>query len=187
MAVEALRGRVAVEPIKGSRLFLVLVDDVDPRRAARLADAVSTAFIEQNLSEAVSATKDAVDWLGQQVDHIKQDLDQNENALHKFKQENDLPSTSINEASNMLRLEMQDLNTALTQTRTKKEELAARNSALSAVSADNPDQLAASELLASGYLQSLRTQYQEAVKERDTLLASGKLENHPLVRESTRA
>jgi succinoglycan biosynthesis transport protein ExoP len=184
-AVEALRGRVTVEPVKNSRLLHVLVDDVDPKRAARISDAISNAFIDQNLQDAINATSDAVTWLNGQVDHIKQDLDQNENALHKFKQENDLPSTSINEASNMLRLEMQELNTALTTTRTKKEELSARYAELKKISPDNPDQLASSELLASGYLTSLRTDYQQAVKERDTLLASGKLENHPLVREAT--
>jgi succinoglycan biosynthesis transport protein ExoP len=183
-AVDALRGRVTIEPVKNSRLLNVLVDDADPKRAARLADAISNAFIDQNLQEAISATSDAVTWLNGQVDHIKQDLDQNENALHKFKQENDLPSTSINEASNMLRLEMQELNTALTTTRTKKEELSARYAELSKVAPDNPDQLAASELLASPYLQSLRGEYQSALKERDILLASGKLENHPLVREA---
>jgi capsular exopolysaccharide synthesis family protein len=184
-AVDTLRGHITVEPVKNSRLLLVVIEDLDPKRAARLSDAVSNAFIDQNLQEAISATSDAVTWLNGQVDHIKQDLDKNENALHKFKQENDLPSTSINEASNMLRLEMQDLNTALTQTRMKKEELSARNAELSKVAADNPDQLAASELLASPYLQNIRGQYQEAVKERDTLTASGKLENHPLVREAT--
>ncbi len=52
----------------------------------------------------------------------------------------------------MLRVEMQELDTALTHTRTKKEELSARNAELSKVSSDNPDQLPASELLASAYL-----------------------------------
>lgn len=184
VAVDALRARVTVEPVKNSRLLLVIVEDVDPKRAARLADAVSNAFIDQNLQDAISATSDAVTWLNGQVDHIKQDLDQNENALHKFKQDNELPSTSINEASNMLRLEMQDIDTALTQTRVKKAEASARYAELAKVSADNPDQIAASELLSNSYLQGLRGQYQEAVKERDTLLASGKLENHPLVREA---
>ncbi len=184
-AVEALRGRIAVEPIKTSRLLYVKVEDFDAKRAARLADAVSSAFIDQNLQEAIGATGDAVTWLNGQVDHLKQDLDQNENALFKFKQENDLPSISINDASNMMRLEMQEFDEALTRTRTKKNELAARHAVLSKVSADNPDELASSELLANTYLQSLRQQYQQAVKERETLIAAGKLENHPLVREAT--
>jgi capsular exopolysaccharide synthesis family protein len=184
-AVDTLRGRITVDPVKGSRLINVTVDDFDAKRAARLADAVSTAFIDQNLHEAVAATGDAVDWLNGQVDHIKQDLDQNENALHKFKQENDLPSISINEASNMLRLEMQDLDQALIHTRTKKTELEARNAVLSKVTGEHPDELPSSELLANAYLGGLRTQYQDAVKQRDALLTSGKLENHPLVKEAT--
>jgi succinoglycan biosynthesis transport protein ExoP len=183
--VDMVRGKVSTEPVKNSRLFMVRFDDVDARRAARICNAIASTFIDQNLQEAISATSDAVTWLNGQVDHIKQDLDQNENALHRFKKENDLPSTSINEASNMLRLEMQELNAALTQTRMKKEELAARYGELSKVASDNPDQLPASELLASSFLQTTRAQYQEAVNERDVLLSSGKLENHPLVREAT--
>jgi polysaccharide biosynthesis transport protein len=182
--IEALRGRLMVDPIKNSRLVLLHADDTDPKRAARLSDAVANAFIDQNLRNAVSATSDAVVWLNGQLDHVKQDLDQNENALHQFKQENNLPSTSINEASNMLRQEMQDLDSALTHTRTRREELLARHAELEKVGEDNPDKLPASELLASGYLQTMRVQYEDAVKERDALLAEGKLPNHPLMKRA---
>jgi succinoglycan biosynthesis transport protein ExoP len=184
IAVAMLRDRVTVEPVKSSRLLMIKVDDTDPKRAQRICDAVGNAFLEQNLQTAINATSDAVVWLGGQVDHVKQDLDQSENALHRFKQDNDLPSTSINEASNMLRLEMQELDTTLTRTRTRKEELTAREGELSKVASDNPDQLPASELLASLYLQSLRGQYQEALKEHDALLAEGKGDNHPLVKRA---
>ncbi len=187
-AIDALRGRVIVDPVKNSRLVLLHVDDTDPERAARLADAVANTFIQQNLDNAVAATSDAVVWLNGQLDIVKKDLDKNENDLHQFKLENNLPSTSINETSNMLRVEMQDLDTALTHTRTRREELAARNAELDKVTAEDPDKLPASELLQSQYLQSLRLQYQEALKERDALMAPSaeqKLENHPLVRRAT--
>jgi len=177
-----LRSHVSVEPVKNSRLALVKVDDVDPKRAKRLCDAVATAYIDQNLEKAVAATSDAAVWLGGQVDQVKKELESNENSLHEFKRSNDLPSTSINESSNMIRLEMQDLSTALTHTRTRKEELLARYTELSKVSADNPDIMPASELLSSGYLQTLRAQYVEGVRARKTLVAEGKGENHPLVK-----
>jgi capsular exopolysaccharide synthesis family protein len=183
--VDALRGRLMVDPVKNSRLVLLHVDDTDPKRAQRICDAVASAFIEQNLQNAITATSDAVVWLNGQLDHVKEDLDQNENALHKFKQENNLPSTSINETSNMLRLEMQDLDTTLTHTRTHREELLARHAELEKVLSNSTDQLPSSELLASGYLQSLRLQYEEAVKERDALVAEGKLDNHPLVKRAS--
>jgi polysaccharide biosynthesis transport protein len=183
--VDELRLRLMVDPVKNSRLVLLHMDDTDPKRAQRICDAVANAFIEQNLQTAISSTSDAVVWLNGQLDHIKEDLDQNENALHQFKLENNLPSTSINETSNMLRLEMQDLDTALTHTRTHREELLARHAELEKVLSNSPDQLPSSELLASAYLQSLRLQYEDAVKERDALVAEGKLDNHPLVKRAT--
>ena len=181
-AAQVLRGHVAVEPVRNSRLFLVKVDDVNPKRAARLCDAIATAFIDQNLEKAVSATSESVAWLGGQVDTVKKDLETNENALHSFKEKNDLPSTSINESSNMLRQEMQDLNTALTHTRMRKQELLARHGELSKVMADSADVLPASELLSSGYLQNLRKDYVDAVRVRKSLVAEGKGDSHPLVR-----
>lgn len=181
-AGRVLAAHVTVEPIKNSRLLNIRVEDVDPQRAKRLCAAVADAYIEQNLEKAVRATGDAVAWLGNQVDEVKKELLDNENALHDFKKRNDLPSTSINESSNMIRLEMQDLNSALTRTRTRKQELLARHAELSKVTLDNPDTLPASELLSSGYLQDARAQYADAVRTRKTLLAEGKGEHHPLVR-----
>jgi succinoglycan biosynthesis transport protein ExoP len=182
--IEALRGRLIVDPVKNSRLVLLHLDDTDPRRAARLCDAVANAFIDQNLRNAISATSDAVVWLNGQLDHVKQELDKNENALHQFKQDNNLPSTSINETSNMLRQEMQELDSALTHTRTRRQELQAQHAELDKVGEDNPDKLPATELLASAYIQSMRVQYEDAVKERDALLAEGKLDNHPLMKRA---
>jgi len=177
-----LRTRVTVEPVKYSRLVYVKVEDTEPARAKRICDAVAAAYIEQNLQNAVSATTDAVAWLGGQLDHVKLELDQDENALSAFKRTNDLPSTSINEVSNMLRIEMQELDLALTHTRTKKEELQARYAELATVVAENVDVLPASELLSSAFLGTLRAQYQEAVRARIALIGSGKGENHPDVR-----
>jgi capsular exopolysaccharide synthesis family protein len=184
-ATEKLRKRLTVEPIKSSRLVNIRVEDVEPARAKRITNAIADAYIDQNLRTAQTATSDAVVWLNGQLDNIKLDLDRDENALYDFKRRNDLPSTSINEASNMLRVEMQELDTALTRTRTKRQELAARHEELAKVSADNPDQLPASELLASPFLQSLRTQYQDAMRELGSAVAEGKGENHPAVKKAT--
>jgi capsular exopolysaccharide synthesis family protein len=84
----------------------------------------------------------------------------------------------------MLRLEMQEYDEALTHTRTRKAELLARQSELAQVSPDEPDALPSSELLANGYLQGLRSQYRAAFQQRATLIAEGKGESHPLVKEA---
>jgi succinoglycan biosynthesis transport protein ExoP len=181
-AAALLRARLRVEPVKNSRLFILHFEDTDPKRARRISSAIANTYIEQNLQIAINGTADAVVWLDGQLDHVKQDLETNENALHTFKQVNELPSTSINEASNMVRLEMQTYTEALSRTRTHKEELLARYAELEKISDSNPDDLPASELLSNPFLQSVRTQYQAAVKEKMSLLGAGKGENHPLVK-----
>ncbi|MDP8998567.1 MAG: GumC family protein, partial [Myxococcota bacterium] len=175
-----LRGRTSTEPIKSSRLFNLKVEDTDPKRARRLSDAIATAFIDKNLQSAVNSSSEAVVWLNGQLDHVKEELDHDETALYAFKQKNDLPSSSISEVSSLLRLEMGAYDTALTHTRTRKQELLARNTELAKITPENPDQVPSSELLANGYLQQLRAEYQTLVKDRASLVGEGKGENHPL-------
>lgn len=184
VATGILRSRTTIDPVKNSRLVAVEVDDKKPGRAKQICDAIASAYIEENLLTAVNASSDAVVWLNGQLDHVKQDLEQDEDALYAFKQRNDLPSTSINEASNMLRVEMQELDITLTHTRTKRAELEARHAELAKVGSDNPDELPSSELLGSEYLQALRVKYQDAVRSRRELIAEGKGDNHPLVKEA---
>jgi capsular exopolysaccharide synthesis family protein len=181
-AAGVLRGRVRVEPVKVSRLFTLYVEDTDPRRARTICSAIANTYIDQNLQNAIAGSSEALVWLDGQLDHVKQELASSENALHEFKERNELPSTSINEASNMVRLEMQEYDTALTRIRTKKEELQARYNQLAKVGNDNPDELPSSELLNDVFLQRAREQYLLAAKERRSLLAEGKGENHPVVR-----
>jgi succinoglycan biosynthesis transport protein ExoP len=184
LVIEMLRGRIRVEPVKGSRLFLVHVQDTDTKRAVRICDAIAETYVQQNLDSAVGASADAAAWLAGQLDRVGQDLKASEDALYEFKRVNDLPSTSINEASNMVRLEMQEFDTALSRTKTQREELQARVVELSKISEDNVDQLPASELLGNGFLQQLRTEYLTASRERNAFLAEGKGANHPLVKRA---
>lgn len=179
-----LRGRMAVEPVKGSRLVLIKVQDTRPDQARRLSDAIARAYIQQNLDKMISATGDTVVWLSGQLDHFKQELEQTENSLHDFKRQNDLPSSTLEDLSKMIRLEMQEFDSALSRTRLRRSELMARHSELAKITPENPDQVPASELLSNAFLSGLRAQYQTATRERAELVAEGKGENHPAVRKA---
>ncbi|MBS2020489.1 MAG: polysaccharide biosynthesis tyrosine autokinase [Deltaproteobacteria bacterium] len=182
--IETLRSRLIIEPVKGSRLVLIKVQDRSPAQARRLSEAVSRAYIQHNLDKMVSATGETVVWLSGQLDHFKHELEQNENSLHEFKKQNQLPSTNLDDLSKLIRLEMQEYDSALTRTRMRRGELQARFAELGKVTADNPDQVPASELLNNAFLGSLRQQYQLAVRERAELVAEGKGENHPGIKKA---
>jgi succinoglycan biosynthesis transport protein ExoP len=182
--IAMLRGRLTIDPVKGSRLVLVKIQDTRPEQARRLADAVARAYIQQNLDKMVNATGDTVVWLSGQLDHFKQELEQTENSLHDFKRQNDLPSSTLDDLSKMIRLEMQEYDSALTRTRMRRQELAARHIELTKITSENPDQVPASELLSNAFLSALRSQYQTAVRERAELIAEGKGDNHPAVKKA---
>jgi succinoglycan biosynthesis transport protein ExoP len=179
-----LAQRINVDPIKGTRLFFLRASDTDPKRSKRIADAVASVYIDQNLQAAISSSSEAVAWLDGQIDHIKGELEVDENALYAFKQRNNLPSISINDSSNSMRQEMEAFDQALTKTRMLKAELQARKAELGTVSPDNPDAVASSELLSNAYLQSLRGAYLKAAADRSALISQGKGENHPQVKEA---
>ncbi|HVJ94136.1 MAG TPA: polysaccharide biosynthesis tyrosine autokinase [Labilithrix sp.] len=181
-AVELLRSRLTVEPAKGSRLVYLKIHDTKPAQARRLSEAVAKAYIEHNLEKMVSATGDTVVWLSGQLDHFKHELEQTEDSLHEFKKKNDLPSSTLDDLSKMIRMEMQEYDGALTRTRLRRQELTARHQELSKITTENPDQIPASELLSNAFLSELRKQYQDTTRERAELVASGKGENHPEVR-----
>jgi len=183
-AVDGLRGRLTVEPAKGSRLVYLKIQDTKPAQARRLSEAVAKAYIDFNLEKMVSATGDTVVWLSGQLDHFKHELEQTEDSLHEFKKQNELPSTNLDDLSKMIRLEMQEYDGALTRTRLRRQELAARHNELSKITTESPDQIPASELLSNAYLQALRKQYLEATQERGELMAGGKGENHPDVKRT---
>ncbi|MBX3228109.1 MAG: polysaccharide biosynthesis tyrosine autokinase [Labilithrix sp.] len=183
-AIGMVRGSMTVEPVKGSRLVYIKFKHGRPAQARRLSEAVARAYIAQNLEKMVSATGDTVVWLSGQLDHFKHELEQTENALHEFKKENDLPSSTLDDLSKMIRMEMQEYDSALTRTRLRRQELTARHKELSKITTDTPDQIPASELLSNGHLAGLRKQYQDAERERAELIAEGKGENYPAVKKA---
>ncbi len=182
--INTLRGHTSIEPVKGSRLVNIRIEHTSPGQARRLADAMSRAYIAQNLEKTVSATSDTLVWLSTQLDHFHGELESTENQLHEFKKRNELPSSSLEEVSKQVREEMHEYDNALTHTRMRKQELAARHSELSKISPDNVDEVPSSELLSNTFLGGLRTNYQAAVRERRELIAEGKGDNHPSVKKT---
>ena len=149
-AAQSVRGRIRVEPVKDSRLATVRFEDADPDRAQRVLAAVVDMYISMNLEDALASTSQSADWLRNQLEVLKKELETSEMALHEYKEKKNILSLALDDQSNMLREEMKQLNDTLTSVRTKREEIAARRGELAKVKSDNPSKLPASELLATG-------------------------------------
>lgn len=182
IAAEILQGRLKVEPVKGSRLANVRLQDANPERAARILASVVDTYVAQNIETAVEATSSANTWLTEQMNKLKVDLEKSEMVLHDYKKNNDLLAAAFDDKSNMIREQMDQLNKMLTDARAKSKEAQARRDQIAKVQAEDPADMPATELLQSPLLTSLRAQYIEAKRDREALLRSGKGPNYEEVK-----
>ena len=183
-AAAVLMDRLSVEPVKNTRLAVLRYEDANPERAQRIVLAVAETYIAKNVEDAQSSTTTAVEWLNEQVDKLKSSLDATEMDLYNFQLEKQILAVDVSSQSNMLREEMTTVHLALTQARIRRVELDARYSALAGIATNDPAKIPVTELLRSEVLSSLRAKYLEASTESDVLVARGKGENHPDVREA---
>ncbi|HEX6766178.1 MAG TPA: Wzz/FepE/Etk N-terminal domain-containing protein, partial [Polyangiaceae bacterium] len=180
-AAEILRGRLSVKPISDSRLARVTYRDSDPDRAQRVVAAVVDVYVDQNLDMTLTSATTRAEWLDTQLVKLKTDLESQEMDLHDFKKRNNLLSVSFDDQSNMLRAEIQQLNTTLTELKARQEGVAARLTVLRGINPEDPAMIPQSELLGNVALAPLRASYIQSKKDLERLQALGKGENHPEV------
>lgn len=182
VAADALRARIAVAPVKDSRLANVSLTDADPARAQRVLRVLVDVYVEQNLENGLTAANTAVEWLADQLVKLKADLESSERALHSYKRDKNMLSVSYDDQTNMLREEIDQINQALTSAKTQREQLLARKKVLDSIELTDPREIPESELLQSSLLDALRSEYAAALRDRESLAAEGKGENHPEAR-----
>ncbi|HVZ34405.1 MAG TPA: GumC family protein, partial [Polyangiaceae bacterium] len=182
-AANVVRAHLNVTPVKESRLVNVSFTDANPERARQVLATLVGVYVDRNIDVALASTNAAADWLRSQVDNLKEQLETSENALQEYKQGHRVLSVSLDDQSNMLRQEMQQLTTALTQVRVRRAQVEARALELSKISADDSEAAlpATDQMRGSSTLDDLRTALKEAEAEHAALIGAGKGEQHPLV------
>ncbi len=178
-SIQAMQERLSVQPLRQSRLVRVSFDDADPNRANQVVRALTQGYIDQNVDSALESTQVAAAWLDEQLTKLKGELSENELALHDYKKDKRILSVSMDDQSNMLRDEMQQLNGALTRVRAELEALKSRHEQLADVTLDEPTNLPTNELLGSPVLTGLREKFIAARQALGALRESGKGERHP--------
>jgi polysaccharide biosynthesis transport protein len=176
-----LRGQLLVEPVKESRLVEVSFDDANPERARQILSTLVSVYLDRHIDVALDSTTDAAEWLRDQLATLKVELEGSELALDEYKRGNRILSVSLDDQSNMLRQEIQQLSAALTAVRVRRAQVEAQADQLSKVTLEQDGAgLSSAELLRDPALQKLRATLGEATAERDALLGAGKGELHPL-------
>lgn len=110
--------RLAVAPIRKSRLVNISFTGYDPVEVAKIVNKHAEEYIERNLEVRFAASQDAAEWLQNQI-YIKKDaLDKSENALQLYKEKEKI--LSLEDKQNIIVQKFESLNRELTRAKTEK-------------------------------------------------------------------
>jgi len=164
VAAQRLQSKLSLDPIKDTRLVLLKVRDNDPERAASLANMVARAYIEKTMEDRLGSTAAAAEWLAQQLDSTRAQLNESEHALHEFKKQHNVLSVSVENRQNLLAEEIREYNERLTNIRARRIELEARLGRLKAARA-HPEAVQGSGGSEESELDALRTELRSKITE----------------------
>jgi len=179
---DVVLGSLTVSPVRNSRLVELRMLSMDPQLAAELANTHAKAYILQNLETRFSASKEATDWLGNQLAEQRKLVEQSEAALQRYKEQHD--AVAVEDRQNIVVQRLGDLNSAVTKAKTQRIEREAQYTQLKALQG-TPAIDSFPAVVANEYLQKLKSDLGD-LQQQQAQLSEKYGERHPeMVRITT--
>jgi len=147
-----LLDRLEVSPIRDTKLVEVSFTSPNPVFAADLVNTLADEFVEFYIEKRYQTTRQASEFLAQQIEDLKKRLAAKEEELQKYSQEKDL--FFLNEQESAAVSKFADLNNAYTQAQIERVKAEANYRELSKLEIDTLPQF-----LNNKVLEDLRTEY----------------------------
>lgn len=116
--IDRFLSNLTVSPVRNSRLVDVKFRSPDPQLAANVANSLARNYIEQNLETRLQSSKEATEWLAQQLADQRRQVEASERALQEYRERND--AVSLEDRQNIVVQKLADLNAAVTRARTER-------------------------------------------------------------------
>lgn len=130
--------KIKIEPLRNTRLVNVKAESFDPTLAASMANTLAALYIDRSLQTKVTTTAQAGDWISEQMADARQKLDAAEQALQAYKEKHGI--ISLDGRQNFMVQKLEELNSELTRSRTRRIELETRYDQLKRMQADGGSQ-----------------------------------------------
>ena len=116
--IDTFLDNLTVAPVRNSRLVEVVFHSEQPPLAAAVANAVARAYIDMNLDFRFRSTKEASEFLEQQLTEQRKGVESAEARLQQYREQND--AISLEDRQNIVVQKLADLNAALTRAKTER-------------------------------------------------------------------
>jgi capsular exopolysaccharide synthesis family protein len=116
--IDQFLGNLRISAVRYSRLVDVTYRSADPGLSARISNALAENYIRQSLELRSTTTREASDFLTQQLAEQRTKLEASEQALQTYRERTG--SVSLEERQNVVVQRLADLNAALTRAATAR-------------------------------------------------------------------
>jgi len=162
---DAVLGMTKIEPVRESRLVDIVAQSPIPGQAARVANTLAEAYIEQDLNKKVQSIRAGAEKLGEELTKAKAKVDDSEKEFTRYKEQNNI--VSLNEKQNLVLEELSNLNAAAASARTERLKKEARYNQLRQLSVE--DLRHEEEVVNDTQIQDLKKKELTAVQNVDAL------------------
>lgn len=165
--IDNLRESLDVKAIQYTNLMQINVTSKDPSKAAQIANAVTDAYLKQQIASRYTATRRATDWLKEQLEEQKIKLRKSEDRFERFKAQMDLIDK---EGPTLEERQVVRLNEELVLARMRTAEARAKYTTISPKDAGRSvDNSGLSDIAQSTLLTQLRTQLAQVIRDEDSV------------------
>ncbi|RJG47907.1 GumC family protein [Motilimonas pumila] len=116
--LSAFKSKLAIMPIRKTQLVRISFKSENPQLAADIANAVGNAYIESNLDATLQVANKASGWLNERMSTLKTALQQSEETLQRFLQDEGL--VDIEGVGGLASQELNELTTQLNHARDRR-------------------------------------------------------------------
>jgi succinoglycan biosynthesis transport protein ExoP len=160
-ALDRFRSSLTVQRVDRSYVVNIGFQSLDGDKAARIANAVGEAYIQDQLQSKHTATKRATVWLKERIDELRQEAETADRAALAFRSKNSLTSTDGKLLSEQ---QLSEISTQLGVAKAQTAEAKARLDRILDISRRGIDDAAVGDSLQNTVLNRLQQQYVEAAK-----------------------
>ncbi len=155
-AIGGLRARTAISEVTDTRLLKISVQDQNPAVAMDTANSVANAYIEFNISNRLTSSKNTLSWMSDQLYEMKKKLEDSEEEFLAYKQREKLFSIEGKQA--VIAEKIAGFNDSLLVTRNKRIELEAKLRQFKRSLASGAGYLDIRSLISNAHIDALNTQ-----------------------------
>jgi polysaccharide biosynthesis transport protein len=140
-AVGRLLKAVTITQVRDTRVVRINVRDHNPERAKRIANQWVEAYIEKSLEDRLGTSTSAMQWLSDQMQNLKSEVETSELALYKYREQHHSLSAALGERQRVIGGQLESYNDTLTEIHAKRIQTEARLSVLRELLSSDPDLL----------------------------------------------